>query len=73
VVSALKKTSKVNTSLKVVIFKHVKTGPIYGMETNIKSGNGWFLNFMVLAIYQSILHLNKCGKKLYNSKHICDA
>jgi hypothetical protein len=20
----------------------VKTGPIYGMETNIKSGNGWF-------------------------------
>ena len=20
----------------------VKTGPIYGMKTNIKSGNGWF-------------------------------
>jgi hypothetical protein len=31
----------------------VKTGPIYGMETNIKSGNGWFENFMVLAIYKS--------------------
>ena len=29
------------------------------METNIKSGNGWFYNFMVLAIYQIILHLNK--------------
>jgi hypothetical protein len=73
VVSALKKTSKVNTILKVVIFKRlflkpflyfnilsiiwqlllsvkwrhlfsyeVKTGTIYGMETNIKSGNGWF-------------------------------
>jgi hypothetical protein len=22
----------------------VKTGLIYGMETNIKSGNGWFTN-----------------------------
>ena len=32
---------------------------IYGMETNIKSGNGWFWNFMVLVIYQIILHLNK--------------
>ena len=37
----------------------VKTGPIYGIETNIKSGNGWFYNFMVLAIYQIILHLNE--------------
>jgi hypothetical protein len=31
----------------------VKTRPIYGMEMNIKSGNGWFKNFMVLAIYKS--------------------
>ena len=37
----------------------IKTRPIYGMETNIKSRNGWFKNFMVLAIYQIILHLNK--------------
>ena len=29
------------------------------MGTNIKSGNGWFKNFMVLAIYQIILQLNK--------------
>ena len=28
------------------------------METNIKSGNGWFQNFMVLAIYQIILHVH---------------
>ena len=37
----------------------VITRPIYGMETNIKSGN-----FMVLSIYQIILHLNKITKCL---------
>jgi type IV secretory pathway VirB3-like protein len=31
------------TELRRVMFSYeVKTGPIYGMETNIKSGNGWF-------------------------------
>jgi hypothetical protein len=24
------------------VFVSSKTGPIYGMETNMKSGNGWF-------------------------------
>ena len=37
----------------------VKTGPIYGMETNIKSGNGWFLKFHGSGHLQIILHLNK--------------
>jgi hypothetical protein len=26
----------------IVLVNEEKTGPIYGMETNIKSGNGWF-------------------------------
>jgi hypothetical protein len=31
----------------------VKTGPIYGMETNIKSGNGWLnkLSWYLVAMY----------------------
>ena len=41
----------------------IKTRPIYGMETNIKSGNGWFKNFMVLVIYQ----ITQCGKPFFSN------
>ena len=29
----------------------VKTGPIYGMETNVKSGNGWLYNFTFKIVF----------------------
>jgi hypothetical protein len=45
----------------------VKTGPIYGMETNIKSGNGWFLKFhgsTILFVMLKIYFIYKvAGKK----------
>jgi hypothetical protein len=38
-------SGNISFNLKGNIIKcedEVKTGPIYGMGTNIKSGNGWF-------------------------------